>query len=375
MRAETLLDPDHEDRRPFPPLRGMEGEHLHARHIADAEGIDGGEPRPQRRAVTVGLLAQEVDEYLADPSGGGAVVLGVRLAGGIGIELVEEVVGEGAESGGRLTALGAVEEPALDRARRQGASTDDDAAGLERLGDTPRHLMGAREDRDLTPTDRRRVAAEHRGRDPRCLSILVRVGGEAQRSGILTGRDQAGPLTRGVEHVIAGRDDLRGRTVVHREADHLDAREAPVHIHEQGGIGSVEAVDRLRGVTDEEQVIAALSEHIHETVLEGVEVLGLVDVEMTEPPPHGLGERTVALQLADEDGQQVVEVDHTAPTLLLGVGVEGRGHLRHDPGASTGRARRALVVIGSEAPRERPVDLLQHRRRATSVTAGRVGSW
>ena len=93
----------------------MEGEHLHPRHIADAEGIDSGEPRPQRCAITVGLLAQEVDEYLADPSGGGAVVLGVRLAGGIGIELVEEVVGEGAESGGRLTALGAVEEPALDR--------------------------------------------------------------------------------------------------------------------------------------------------------------------------------------------------------------------------------------------------------------------
>ena len=60
------------------------------------------------------------------------------------------------------------------------------------------------------------------------------------------------------------------------------------------GIGTVEPVDRLRRIADEEQVVASGAEDVDEPVLERVEVLGFVDEDVAEAPAERVGEVAVA---------------------------------------------------------------------------------
>jgi hypothetical protein len=73
-------------------------------------------------------------------------------------------------------------------------------------------------------------------------------------------RDERRRLVAGREHVQAGRHDLGGAPVVHREANDLDAGEAFLDIDEQRGIGTIEAVDGLCRIADQEQIVAACAE-------------------------------------------------------------------------------------------------------------------
>ena len=57
-------------------------------------------------------------------------------------------------------------------------------------------------------------------------------------------------------------------------------------------------------------------------MLERVEVLRLVDEEVSVSPPHRVGELVVAPEVANRVGEHVVEVDHaSAPLQDLEVGV------------------------------------------------------
>ena len=84
--------------------------------------------------------------------------------------------------------------------------------------------------------------------------------------------------------------------------------EAVVDVDEQRRVGPVESVDRLCRVADEEQVVAAASQQIDESVLERVEVLRLVDEHVPEPPADGVGERRVAARAPRWCAEHVVEV-------------------------------------------------------------------
>ena len=121
-----------------------------------------------------------------------------------------------------------------------------------------------------------------------------------------------------------GLHDLRRAAVVHRQPDHLDAGEAGLHVDEEGRIGAVEPVDRLRRITDEEQVVAPGAEQVDEPVLERVQVLRLVDQHMAVAPAQGVGEVGGVLQLADRVGEHVVEVDDAPAALELLVRGERR---------------------------------------------------
>ena len=84
--------------------------------------------------------------------------------------------------------------------------------------------------------------------------------------------------------------------MIGRQADDLDAREASLDIDEQARVGAVEAVDRLRRITHEVQVVVAGPQHVDDPVLHRVEVLCLVDEQMAEPPADGVGEVALALE-------------------------------------------------------------------------------
>ena len=156
-----------------------------------------------------------------------------------------------------------------------------------------------------------------------------------------------------VEDVQPGLHDLRGAAVVHRQADDLDAGEAGLDVDEQGGIGTVEPVDGLRRIADEEQVVASGAEEIDEPVLERVEVLGLVDEHVAVAPAERIGEVGRVLQLADRVGEHVVEIDHAPPALELLVARVRRGAGLDAGGGSALRAPGDGRVLGRRRCRVR----------------------
>ena len=110
-----------------------------------------------------------------------------------------------------------------------------------------------------------------------------------------------------------------------------------IDVDQQRRIGAVEPVDRLCRVADEEQVTTGADEQLEQVVLHGVEVLRLVDEDVTEAPAHDLGERWVGRQLAPEHEQQVVEVDDAATALDRLVVGEHLGDRWRRNGDSDGR--------------------------------------
>ena len=96
-------------------------------------------------------------------------------------------------------------------------------------------------------------------------------------------------------------------------------------VDEQRRIGAVEAVDRLRRVADEEQVVSPGAEDVDQLVLERVEVLGFVDEDVAESPPQRVGEVAVASEFTDRVRQHVVEVDDASPPLQRLVSLERGG--------------------------------------------------
>ena len=184
--------------------------------------------------------------------------------------------------GGCLTDRGLQRCPARGRVSSHGKS-----GSLDRVGDRAELGVGARQDRHFAGADQVRVAPQEELRDVAALVGLV-VGDEpldARPIGPV--RHERARLIGGGEHVHAGGDDLRCASMVDRQPDHLDAGEAGLDVDEQARVGAVEAVDRLRRVADEEQVVAAGAEQVDERVLERVEVLGLVDEQVAESPAHG----------------------------------------------------------------------------------------
>ena len=70
-------------------------------------------------------------------------------------------------------------------------------------------------------------------------------------------RDEPTGLATAVEGVHPSGNNLRRAAVVDRESDDLDPRELRLDLDEQGWVGAVESVDRLRRIADEEQVVTA----------------------------------------------------------------------------------------------------------------------
>ena len=212
-------------------------------------------------------------------------------------------------------------------------------------------------------------------RDAARLVRLVGRGEIDHRGAVAAARRERRRLPTHVEDVQPGLHDLWGAAVVHRQADDLDAGEAGLHVDEQGRIGTVEPVDGLRRIADEEQVVASGAEQVDEPVLERIQVLRLVDEHVAVAPAERIGEVGGVLQLADRVGEHVVEVDHAPAALELLVGGVRRG-----AGLDAGRgpALRApgdgRVLGRADAACRGPVDLAEEVVEAAAVAGvDRVG--
>ena len=138
-------------------------------------------------------------------------------------------------------------------------------------------------------------------------------------------------------------------------------------VGERRWIGTVPPIDRLPVIADQADVGPAAANLLEDGELQRVQVLGLVDEQVAEPPPDHLGERLVALQVHEEIGQQVVEVGHTASALQRLV---RRPH-RLEPGlvecgAATGPPCRVAELPRLDQPGAGPIDVGHHPHRVAS---------
>ena len=138
------------------------------------------------------------------------------------------------------------------------------------------------------------------------------------------------------------------------------------------GIGTVPAVDGLIGVSHRAQIGPAAQPCGQQIELEGVHVLELVDVEVPEAPPLGIGESTISGQGVTALVQQVVEVDQVTVGLLLFVLAVDPGHggggQRWRP---AGRLGRRGVGLGPDATGLGPFDLSHHVERSGGPVVAR----
>ncbi len=141
------------------------------------------------------------------------------------------------------------------------------------------------------------------------------------------------------QHGVGHRQDLRGRSVVLGETHDLGAFVAVGEPGEDLGVGAVPRVDRLVGVADDAQIGPVAEPGVEQALLQGVDVLELVDEQMPEAPALAGGELGVGLEVASAESQQVVEVDHALTALLLLELLEDAGHHR-------GLDRRSPACLG-----------------------------
>ena len=157
---------------------------------------------------------------------------------------------------------------------------------------------------------------------------------------VLGGNDAARAL---LDQRVRDGDDVGGGAVVAREVQDQRVRPGGHDLVEERRRGAVEAVDRLVRVTDAEQIRIVAGDLAQQQELQGVHVLGLVDVE-----------RTVAVTKCGEHvgfvaqhrygfGEQQVEVQHAATRAESDVAVQHLGELRRRRGASR-RSRRAFFA-------------------------------
>ena len=97
---------------------------------------------------------------------------------------------------------------------------------------------------------------------------------------------------------------------------------------ERADVGAVPAVDGLVGIADDAEVGSLGAPRLEQMELQWVDVLELVDEEMSEPPPLHGGEVTVVAHRACALDEHVVEVDQPAFALQPLVALVDRRHDR-----------------------------------------------
>lgn len=145
------------------------------------------------------------------------------------------------------------------------------------------------------------------------------------------------------------------------------------------GGGAGEGVDGLAGVADDAQVLAVAEPQFQQALLEGADVLVLVDHEVLVLGADLFGDVPPVLEDADGEQQHVLEVDDRAVALDLLVGLVELGDLGGVAGCvAGGLGGRRRVVAGNGLGDLGPLDLAGDVPQLVAVEAdagggGRVG--
>jgi hypothetical protein len=219
-------------------------------------------------------------------------------------------------------------------------------------------------------------AREHGHRAPRRSRLVLRgePGGDVfglLRVGVITAhhRDVTIVLRRHdalrarLEQGIRHFNDVRGRTVVPGEVEHDRVGPGADDLLEQLRVRAVESVDGLVWVTDAEEigiVAGHLSQHRE---LQGVHVLGFVDVDRLVVVSKGGEDIGLVAQQRNRFAQEEVEVQHATTATESDVAIEDFGELTERQRCLPAKSARTLHVERAvEALRERPANLLLNSR-------------
>ena len=122
--------------------------------------------------------------------------------------------------------------------------------------------------------------------------------------------------------------------------------------------GPRERVDRLVGVTDDGEIVTVAQPRVEHPLLQGRDVLVLVDDEAAVPVAELLRDDRVLLQRSRGVQQQVVEVEHLGPVLqLLVVRVDRGDLLRRARAVAAQPGHRRRVLGRGDQARLGPLDL------------------
>lgn len=167
-----------------------------------------------------------------------------------------------------------------------------------------------------------------------------------------------GAAARLAEQAVGEVHHLRGRAVVPHQLHHRRVRMAGAEVQQVVGGGAGERVDRLAGVADDAQAVPLAEPQLQEALLEGADVLVLVDHEVLVLAADLLGDVVPVLEDADGEQEHVLEVDHPPVALELFVRPVDLGDLG---GVARGIAQRLgdrrRVVGGDGLGDLRPLDL------------------
>ena len=132
---------------------------------------------------------------------------------------------------------------------------------------------------------------------------------------------------RGPRDEVGQGDDLRGGPVVADQGDHPGSREPAREPQQVVGRGAGERVDGLRRIAHDADVVAFPEPEVQEPLLEGVDVLVLVDDEVAVLAADGPGDLLPLGEDPRGEEQHVLEVDDAPLGLALLVGLEQPRHL------------------------------------------------
>ena len=184
--------------------------------------------------------------------------------------------------------------------------------------------MGAVEHRHVAV--RHALAVQRKGAlgDPR--GLVVRALGMAPHRGAVNRAHGRQPLRHALAVLLDQRvrdsHHARRRPVVFQHHDGARAGEPLVEVQQVAHVSPAPGVDGLVGVAHHEQVLVVAGQHLHELVLQAVDVLELVHHDVLEPLLPFEQDVGVLLEQVQHEHDEVVVVQPEALLLLVEVAVE-----------------------------------------------------
>ncbi|MDH6496706.1 hypothetical protein M2156_002925 [Streptomyces sp. SAI-149] len=163
--------------------------------------------------------------------------------------------------------------------------------------------------------------------------------------------DQFQPVVGGAaaglgEQAVGEMDDLGGGAVVADQLDDGGAGVAGAEVEQMVGSCASERIDRLAGVTDDAQAVPLPEPQLQQALLEGADVLVLVDDEVLVLGTDLFGDVVPVLEDGDGQQQHVLEVDDGTVALEVLVGGVELGDLGRRAGGLAAGLRGCEGVVG-----------------------------
>ena len=121
---------------------------------------------------------------------------------------------------------------------------------------------------------------------------------------------------------VRGLQNLRRGAVIFRHQDRLCAGVVRFKLHQVLHVRAAPGVDRLVRVAHDEEIFVVAAEHLHQLILQAVNVLKLVDHDVFQPLLPLEADLRILLKDVEGEFDQIVVVEREAFLLLVEIAVE-----------------------------------------------------